>query len=111
MSEKTTLISSEVLEFEPIKLPEPGKLQQILRSRRFWTVVLSIAATIAVEVCGFNAGQVERINQVIMVVAGVYIGGLSLEDAVKQISASHPLGVGGLDKILSVLPELLSKKQ
>jgi hypothetical protein len=91
-----------VLEFEPVKV-ESDKLQQLLRSRRFWAVVLSISATIAIEGFGFKADQVEHVNQVIMVVVSVYIGGLSLEDALKQL--------GGLDKLLGGLAELVGKKK
>lgn len=91
MDESKSMTPGELLEVYP------SKLEQILHSRRFWTVVLAISAAIAVELFGFEPGQVERINQVVMVIAGIYIAGLSLEDAARQVASLKGLAVGLLE--------------
>lgn len=98
--ENRALRLPEGIEGEMLEL-ESNKLQEVLRSRRFWAVVLSISAAIAVEYCGFRPDQVERINQVIMVLVGIYIGSLSIEDALKQL--------GGLEKLMVSLIGLVTR--
>lgn len=60
-----------------------SKIIETMWSRRFWITVLTIAGAISL----FMSGQidVEKMLDTIRIAAGLYVGGLSFEDAAKKI--------------------------
>ena len=60
-----------------------GKLIETLQSRKFWATILT--STLGVSL--FLAGQIDtdRMLEIIRWAVGIWVGGLSIEDAAKKL--------------------------
>lgn len=62
----------------------------IFKSRKFVTMIVAIVASLLARYLGLDEAQTVEIQQSILVLAGLVIGGTALEDAALKFKSGKP---------------------
>lgn len=64
-------------------------LQNLRRSKRFWTAVVGLFVMVAVEVVPGFADNAAQVQETVLVIIGLLVGGYTVQDAAAAIATGR----------------------
>ena len=67
-----------------------GGIISLLKSRKFWIAVVGVGGVVLSESFGWEAAAVESLTGAIVVIAGILIAAIAVEDAADKSKGNNP---------------------